>query len=310
MVGEAGERLALATGAMSITAVVAAVRDAEAAGCEAALIGEGVREADAFVASAAALSSTRRIRVGPGVVTVHDRHPAALARAAATLDRLAPGRAVLGVGRGERASVETGLGLPWEGSQAALSDTLHICRALLSGTAVDHHGERWSARLDALPRRAAPQTPIPLLLAAVGARTLRLAGAAADGVLLNYGATPEYIRWATAQVAAGAAAAGRPPDAVDVYGYVLVARTDLGGDGGVLARIRDRLRSLLANRDQAAALLAPIGLDAATPLDDSLVERLAAVGTGAQVRERIAALVDAGVRCPVVLPSGLRALLE
>jgi 5,10-methylenetetrahydromethanopterin reductase len=310
MVGEAAERLALATGAMSVGAIVAAVRDAEAAGCEAALIGEGVREADAFVASAAALSSTTRIRVGPGVVTVADRHPAALARAAATLDRLASGRTLLGLGRGERPSVETGLGLPWEGSQAALEDALRICRVLLTGSAVDHHGARWSARLDALPRRAAPHAPIPLLLAAVGARTLRLAGAAADGVLLNYGATPEYIRWATARVAEGASAAGRPPAAVDVYGYVLIARTDLGDDGGVLDGVRDRLRSLLANRDQTAALLTPIGLDAGTALDDSLVERLAAVGTGAQVRERIAALVEAGVRCPVVLPSGLRALLE
>lgn len=301
--------MALATGAMSVGAIVTAVREAEAAGCEAALIGEGVREADAFVASAAALTTTTRIRVGPGVVTVADRHPAVVARAAATLDRLAAGRTLLGLGRGERSWVASQLGLPWQGSQAALEDTLQICRALLSGSAVDHHGQRWSARLDALPRRAAPEAPIPLLLAAVGASTLRLAGAAADGVLLNYGATPEYVRWATARVAEGATTAGRPPAAVDVYCYVLIARTDLGA-GAVLDGVRGHLRSLLANRDQAAALLAPIGLDPGAPLDDSLVGRLAAVGTGAQVRERIAALVEAGVRCPVVLPSGLRALLE
>lgn len=300
-------RLALGTGALSLAATVAAVVEAERAGCELALVGEGPLEVDAVVASAAALLATERIRVGPGVATVHDRHPVALARAAASLDRLAPGRALLGLGRGDRAVVEGRLGLGWRGSQAAIDDTLRICAALLGGEAVAHDGARWSAHLGPAPARASAGGPVPLYLAAVGRRTLRLGGALADGVILNYGASAAYVRWAVAEVAEGAAAAGRDPAEVDILGYVLIARADVDGAGTRVDAVRRALRAVLAEPDQGEALTAPDGGPPAE-LDRAALGRLAAVGDPAEIRGHLDSLRAAGLRCPVVLPGGLRAL--
>src|SRR5438309_795099 len=67
-----------------------------------------------------------------------------------------------------------------------------------------------SARLEVTP----VQTRVPIFFAAMGPQMLRLAGAVADGVLLNVGASVEYVQWAVGQIHAGAEAAGR--DASDV----------------------------------------------------------------------------------------------
>src|SRR5581483_3688600 len=245
-------------------------------------------EADAFVTAAAALQSTRRIRCGAGIANLHDRSPVALARGAASLDRLAPGRALLGVGRGD------GAHLP----QAAVEEAVRTCRALLRGEPAGGAGPA--------PERARAQHPVPLLLAAVGPRTLELAGAAADGVLLNYGAPPEYVRWAVARVREGAERAGRDPEAVDVFGYLFAARSDVPGAEARLDRLRRELAALHAAPDQGRWLAAQTGAPAAW--DDAALRRFAVVGTRDECLRRIDDYRDAGLRCPVLMPSAMRAL--
>jgi 5,10-methylenetetrahydromethanopterin reductase len=300
-------RFALATGGLSLDAVVAAARDAESAGYEAVLVGESGLEVDAFVACAAVLRETSSLRCGPGVASVQDRHPVALARAAATLDRLAPERALLGLGRGSRTYVEQALGLRWVGSQSALEDSLRICRQLLSGRAARWEGPRWTARIGPAPERSRAVGPVPLLLAAVGPRTLRLAGALADGVLLNYGAPPEYVRWAVAQLREGALEAGRDPEAVDVYGYLFVACSDGAADfAHRLDTLRAQLAELHAEPGQGHWLAAQVG--APPQWDDAALRRFAVVGTREECLARIEEYRAAGVRCPVLMPSAMRAL--
>ena len=300
------ERFGLATGMLPVDAVVSAAQQAESVGYEAVLVGEAPPEADAFVAAAAVLGATARVRCGPGVANAYERHPVVLARAAASLDRLAPGRALLGIGRGERPTVEGRLGMAWEPSP--LRDALAITRTLLAGEPADHEGRRWSARLDALPARTASLGGrVPVLLAAVRAPTLRLAGAAADGVLLNYGASPEYVRWALGEVAAGARSAGRSPDDVDVYGLLLVACSDAPDFGMRLDAVRRTLAAVFALPQQAAALSTPTGGPPAE-WDDAALRRHAVVGTRADCLARIAEYRGAGVRCPLLMPSAMRAL--
>lgn len=299
-------RFALATGGLSLDAVVAAAVEAERLGWEAVLVGEAGLEADAFVTAAAVLRATRRVCCGPGIANVYDRHPVALARAAAALDRLAPGRALLGIGRGNREYAEHGLGLGWEPSQAALRDALGICAALLRGDAADHDGGRWSAHIGPAPERARAAQPVPVLLAAVGPRTLRLAGAMADGVLLNYGAPPEYVRWAVARVREGAEQAGRDPERVDVRGYLFAARTDAPDAPRRLDALRGELARLHAEPGQGRWLAAQVGAPPAW--DDDALRRFAVVGTREQCLQRIEEYRDAGMRCPVLMPSAMRAL--
>ena len=298
-------RLALATGSMSLDAVVAAARDAEALGYEAVLVGEVGLEADAFVTAAAVLSATRQVCCGPGITNAYERHPVALARAGATLDRLAPGRALLGIGRGEPAWAAGALELDW--TPTPLVDALRIARPVLAGRSVDHAGARWSAHVEPAPPRAAATHAVPVLLAAVGPRTLRLAGALADGVLLNYGAPVEYVRWAVGEVAAGAVEAGREPSEVDVYGYLLVACRDAEDADHRTDVVRRTLAQLYQLPDQARWLSAPAGGPPAR-WDDAALRRFAVVGTRDQCLARVEEYRAAGMRCPVLMPSAMRAL--
>jgi 5,10-methylenetetrahydromethanopterin reductase len=305
--GNAVPRLALIVDTPTLRGAVDAAMLAEARGYEKVLVGEPAGAPDAFVRAAAILAATERIRVGPGVVNVHDRHPLALARAAAALDRLGPGRALLGVGRGDPGEIERTLHIPAALAGAALEDALRICGPLLRGEGVTWRGRRWSAELAAPQGEAAPSSAVPLLCAAVGPRTLRLAGALADGVILNYGAAPEYVQWAVAQVAEAALEAGRQPEDVDILGIVLVARTDVAGAERGIERVRRILESVFQIPDQGRALGAPAG-GVPSEVDDGAVRRFAAVGDAAEIAERLEAYRAAGLRCPVLMPSSMRAL--
>lgn len=298
-------RFAVTTGGMPLAAVVEAGRAAESLGYEALLVGEARLESDAFVTAGAALAATERLRCGPGIANAYDRHPVALARGAAALDRVAPGRALLGIGRSERADVEGRLGMAW--APSPLEDALRIVRPLLAGRPVEHQGRRWSAHFEAAPSRAAAGGRVPVLLAAVGPRTLRLGGALADGVILNYGASPEYVEWAVGQTAEGARAAGRDPGEVDVYGLLLVACSSAPDFAARLESVRRTLESVFAIPDQGAALSSPAG-GRPREWDEAAVRRFAVVGTREECLGRVGEYRAAGLRCAVLLPGGMRAL--
>jgi 5,10-methylenetetrahydromethanopterin reductase len=295
----------VATGRMRLADAVAAVREAEALGYEAALAGEADLEADAFVVSAAALAATSVILAGPGIANVVDRHPAALARAAATLDRLARGRALLGIGRGA-AEHARALGVP-PPTTDALEDALRICRPLLAGEAVDHRGRRWRATLAPPPARSRAASAVPLLLAAVGPRTLRLAGRLADTALLNYGTGPEYVAWAVRQVREGAERAGRDPDLVDIMGFVLVACLDQEDGARQLEAVRRTVAAVHAIPGEGTLLAGPSGGSPASWTAGALA-RFAAVGDTATCRSRLQDYRAAGLRCIVLMPRAMRAL--
>lgn len=298
-------RFAVATGEMSVADVVAAAREAEALGYEAAYVGEAGLEADAFVASAAALAATSTIRIGPGVANVVERHPVALARGAATLDRLASGRTLLGLGRGDVSRARV-LGLA-PASAPALEDAVRICRAVLDGRAVDHHGSRWDAHLGPAPARARAGSAVPIHLAAVGPHSLRLAGALADSALLNYGTSPEYVAWAVAFVREGAERAGRDPAEVDVAGYVLLARTDQEDSARQVEAVLRTVAGVHALPGQGDLLAAPSGGRPAE-YSSAALARFAAIGDADACRARLDEYRAAGLRSIVLLPRAMRAL--
>src|SRR5262245_21072677 len=64
---------------------------------------------DCFIGLAAIAGRTREIRLGPGVVDPYTRHPSAIASAIATLDEMAGGRAVLGLGVGGHGLKQLGI---------------------------------------------------------------------------------------------------------------------------------------------------------------------------------------------------------
>lgn len=161
---------------------------------------------DVYVTLALCAAHTERIRVGSRVITPVTRHPAVAAAAAATLEELAPGRTLIGIGSGDSAAYNLGLKAA---PLAELREYAVTIRELLTTGHAVYHGK--PARL------TWTRVKIPIYLAASGPKTLRLAGQIADGVVIRTGVLPEIVRDSIAQVRAGAREAGRDPEAIDMW---------------------------------------------------------------------------------------------
>jgi G6PDH family F420-dependent oxidoreductase len=131
---------------------------------------------------------TSSLRVGTGVTAPLGRmHPAVIAQAAATIETMMPGRFFLGLGTGERLNEHVAApSWPDAGTRReTLADALEVIRDLWSGKTVSR--TRGKVRIDRAELFTRPETPPPIVVAASGKRTARLAGECADGLL---GLTP------------------------------------------------------------------------------------------------------------------------
>lgn len=288
-------------------------RRADDLGYEALWVTERYFHEETFALLGHLAASTARVRLGVGVVNPYGRHPAVTAMGAATLDRLSGGRFVLGLGRSERDVVEEQLGRSHRASRARLRETVRAIRALLAGERVDcPDGGRATLAIRPVQRS------LPIHVAAIGRRALRLAGEVADGVVLNAYVSPAYVRWAVAEIREAARAAGRDPAAIEI-GCMLVVR--LADDLAALRpTLKPRLVRLLAEPHTGETLLETGGFDAgvlpriraavaagdepsAVPLvTDAMVDACYVAGPADRCRDRIQAYRDAGVQSPLLLP--------
>jgi coenzyme F420-dependent glucose-6-phosphate dehydrogenase len=127
---------------------------------------------------------TVKLRVGTGVSAPgHRMHPLAIAHAAATVETMMPGRFFLGLGSGERLNEQV-TGDRWpppKERRARLEEAVDVIRKLWEGKSVSHEGEHF--RVERAKLFSRPDTPPPLVLAAGGNKTARLAAKVADGML-------------------------------------------------------------------------------------------------------------------------------
>lgn len=198
---------------------VAQAQAAEALGLGAVWIGERFGTKDVAALAGAIGQATERVRIGTAITTLRSRHHVAVAGMAMTLQALSDGRFVLGVGRSV-APFWRSLGLPMM-TNRALVDGADIVRRLCRGEKVVYDGPAGQvrSRLGDLP----DVEPPPILLAAIGPKTLALAGEHFDGVILHPFLTVDGVRRSAAAVRAAAGAAGRDPAAVRVVATVVVA---------------------------------------------------------------------------------------
>ena len=138
----------------------------------------------AFSTLGAIADATIRIRLLTGVVTPLFRyHPAVIAQAAATIDRLSKGRFELGIGSGENIN-EAPLGhvLPnYQERNSRLREAIGIIRDLLDGITVDRKGEYYP--VNKLKLYSPPLSRVPIFLAASGTKSATLAAELCDGVI-------------------------------------------------------------------------------------------------------------------------------
>ncbi|MGB3437650.1 MAG: LLM class flavin-dependent oxidoreductase [Actinophytocola sp.] len=266
--------------------------DAEAAGLDAFLVAE--RVADSFALCQAALAATSTITVGTAVANARLRHPALTAMTVATLDELYGGRVLIGLGVANAALNEGALGLPPSAPVPFMRDYVRALRAHLAGDAAGPTLDRAPARAD-----------VPIYVAGLQPRMLRLAGEVADGVLLNL-TTPATLPGALAEVAragrdvtvacilpcavgTGAGTAGREL----VVGYALhPAAAKLFATSGYLGEMT-AIAGLLRDGERARAL------DLVT---DAMVDDFLLHGDEHDVAKRIATYQAAGVDLPILFP--------
>jgi alkanesulfonate monooxygenase SsuD/methylene tetrahydromethanopterin reductase-like flavin-dependent oxidoreductase (luciferase family) len=141
-----------------------------------------------WVTLAACALATSRIKLGPGVTVPHTRHFSVTASAIATLEDLAPGRVVLGIGTGGSSAETMGLSVQRAARVATLEAVVEGVRRLVS---------RGSVKLDSgvEARLAWLDTPraVPIYVAGSGPKMLRAAGRLGDGAIMYAGVAPEIL---------------------------------------------------------------------------------------------------------------------
>ncbi|TME45305.1 MAG: LLM class flavin-dependent oxidoreductase [Chloroflexi bacterium] len=142
---------------------------------------------DPLVAMAAAAGATSKVTLGTAVTEALRRHPVELAQAFLTLDHLAPGRVICGLGSGEALNLLP-YGIPFERPVGRLQEAVRIIRLLWSSDGpVDFEGEHFHLRQAVLGLEPTTQGPPEIWLAAHGPRMLDITGRYADGWL------PEFL---------------------------------------------------------------------------------------------------------------------
>ncbi|WP_408956858.1 5,10-methylenetetrahydromethanopterin reductase [Natrinema sp. 74] len=156
---------------------------------------------DPFVVLSRMADATDDLRLGPGVVNPYETHPVKLAAQTATIDEVSDGRAVFGVGAGDRSSLSN-LGVERDRPLRRVLETFGVARDLWDGETVTHEGT-FTAR-DASLNLDPPSERIPVYVGAQGPHMLRMSAKHADGVLIN-AAHPKDLEWAAGQLEQGLA---------------------------------------------------------------------------------------------------------
>lgn len=316
--------------AHTIGEAIDVVRYAEQRGFEAVWQADSRLVRDATVPMAAFAATTDRLRVGSGVVDIWTRNAARLASTFSTLDDLAPGRIILGLGAWWE-PLATKVGVKRHRSLTAMREVVTVVRALLASEKVTFDGEfvhMDGVELDYVHQERRPKD-VPIYIGATGPKMMELTGEIADGVVLNYLVSPDYDLRAMDQLAAGADRAGRSVDDID-RPQLIVCSMD---EDRALALDRARLLvtqylgqqpHIMKASGVPQSLLDDIGrvltwpatheqvVAASKLVPDDIVQMICAAGTAAECKEKVAQYVANGCTAPILYPLGgdVRAMID
>lgn len=277
---------------------------------------------EATVPMAAYAATTRRIKVGSGVVSMWTRNPAVLAQTFSTLDDLAPGRIILGLGAWWD-PLAAKVGIKREKPLQVMREIVEVCRRLLNNETVTYHGEYVNVtdiEIDIIHAERKPKD-VPIYIGATGPKMMELAGEIGDGVVLNYLVSPEYNKEALDLLSKGAARAGRTLQDIDRPQLVVcsvdkdrkkaldgarelvtqylgqqphIAKAS-GIDPDVIAKIQTIL-TWPATHEQVR--------EAMKFVPDEAVQKIAAAGDPDECRAKVREYIANGCTCPILYPLG------
>ena len=242
---------------------VAIVKYAEDRGAECILTVEGRLATDGVTPLAMFLAHTRRIRLGTAVLPLWTRHVVTIAQTFATMDMHGPGRMIVGLGAWWE-PLATRVGVKRVRPLRAMRETIEALRLLLKrDRPVTYHGE--FVHLDGvfLDHAGDQSHEVKIFVGAGGPQMRRLAGAIADGVMLNGKQTPQITRRAIEEIREGAASAGRRPEDVVIVKPLTIVLTKNKRDA--VEAERPALAQYIAQQPHIAPLM---------EADPALVRRL------------------------------------
>ncbi|CAN3130817.1 LLM class F420-dependent oxidoreductase [Mycobacterium sp. smrl_JER01] len=224
--------------------------------------------------------------VGTSVVPFNPRHPLTLASQAQTAQAAAHGNFSLGLGLGAHEPERTSFGMSWPNTIGRLREYLTILRTVFDTGEVDFHGAEFTAAPN-WPVRLAGGSPLPVYVAAMGPKALRVAGELADGTM-PYLAGPRTIEeFIEPTIARAAADAGRPKPRIVAFVPVHVSP-----DAEAARALAESQLEFYAAIPSYQKVIAREGVD-------SLAD-LAALGDAESVRRTLRRYLDAGADDVVV----------
>jgi 5,10-methylenetetrahydromethanopterin reductase len=295
---------------------------AEKHGFEAVWQAESRLVRDAIVPMAAYAAVTERIQVGSGVINNWTRNIGLLAATFLTLDDLAPGRIICGIGAWWD-PLARNVGIERRKPLQAMRETVEVMRRLLAMENVTFHGEFHHVEgieLDVVHGRREARH-LPIMIGATGMKMMELAGEIADGVVLNYCVPPEYNDPALEHLRIGAEQAGRKFDEIDrpqlvvcsvhhdkaaaldgaraLLTQYLAQQPHIAQASGVSDEVVKQIQSILgwpATKQQIHQAMKFV--------PDELVQRITASGTPEEVKSKVREYVAHGCTCPILYPLG------
>ena len=295
---------------------------AEAKGFDGVWQAESRLVRDAIVPMAAFAAHTDRIKIGSGVINNWTRNIGLLASTFLTLDDLAPGRIICGIGAWWDPLAKN-VGIERRKPLAAMRETIEVLRRLLNMENVTYHGEFHHVdgiELDVVHGRREPRD-VPIYIGATGPMMMELTGEIADGAVLNYCVPPEYNDVALEHLQRGAERAGRSIDEIDrpqlvvcsvhedrheairgakmLLTQYLAQQPHIAKASGVSQETVNNIQSILgwpASKEQIEQAMVHVS--------DELVLHITATGTPDEARARVREYVDRGATCPILYPLG------
>ena len=215
--------LETAVGASSIDSTVKALAKLRDEGFRRVWMAQMPFDGDLLTALAVALREVDTIEVGSAVLPIQNQHPMLLAQRALTLNKIAGGRFVLGLGMTHQTVTEGMWGIPYDKALRRMREYLDALQPLLAGEPVNAVGETVTAR----GTLQIPDAPAPdVYLAALGPQMLALAGRRTAGTL-TWMCGPKTLSEHIGPALRGAAVeAGRSADAVTVVAGLPISVTD------------------------------------------------------------------------------------
>lgn len=292
-------------------------------GFESFWLAEGRMARDGIVPAAIVASKTSRIKIGTGVVNNKSRNAALMALTFKTLDEVAPGRVILGIGAWWE-PLASKVGLPLRKPVTSMREYMSVVQALFRNETVTFDGEfvhMDHVRFDSMYRENKP-VPVPIYVGAVGPRMLELSGEIADGVLLDFLLPPSYMTGAKENIGKGIAKRTDGRDSIDMNMMVACSVDDddpqeaidhckafltqylmqqphiaehCGVEPELVTRIQEVAGWPATKEDIKRAM---------TLVPNSLVQNVTACGSTEDVFDKLNEFHDAGVRCPVISTHG------